>query len=579
MTATNLHVLWASRLVTSLVEAGVRHVFVSPGSRSTPIVLAIADEARLAAHVVLDERSAAFLALGVGRASGTPAAVVATSGTAPAHWLPAVIEASESHTPLVLLSADRPWEAQHASSPQTVDQIHLFGRHARRFIDVGAPDASPEAQTALSRVLAEALAHATWPTPGPVHVNARFRKPLEPLSLSDDAVADAARPLLDRASPRIVSGRTRVDPSMLREVAALISSSERGLVAAGPMPPSARSAHEPLASLATRSGFAVYAEATSQLRAGLGEGAATVPLLDLQLRAATWPSHLLPDVVVELGAPPVATSWAGLLGRASDARRIVLTELGAPDPRGDAHTIVRGDLAELLATLADLVTPRAPTRFASELVRRDRALAAALGRDTSFGEGTVTRLAAAATPADGCFLVGNSSPVRDVDTFAPVPIPGRCVLHQRGASGIDGLVAQTIAATIATSRPVVSLLGDLTFFHDAASLASARLARAPAVIVVVDNGGGRIFDELPIARVPSREADLARFFTTPQAIDPRALTAAYDVAFTEVSTERDLARALERRLDGVHVVWVKVPHGSSSAARARALASLVEVTS
>lgn len=579
MTPTNLHALWAARLMTALVEGGVRHVFVSPGSRSTPLVLALADEPSLTSHVVLDERSAAFLALGAARASGSPAAVIATSGTAPAHWFPAVIEASEAHVPLVLLSADRPWEALHAASPQTIDQSHLFGRHVRRFVDLGAPEASAEALRALPRVVAEALAAAHAPLPGPVHLNARFRKPLEPAELTSDEVGDAARPLLSRPSPRIVTGRTTLDASALRDVAELIAGSERGLVGIGPMPFAAARAYEELGAFAKRSGFAVYAEATSQLRAPLGDGAVVVPHLDLALRGRDISTDLCPDVIVEVGTPPVATSWAKLLDRATGARRIIITDHGAPDPRGDAHTILRGDVRATLASLAALLPVRGPTAFARALGDRDRALSAALSEVRDFGEGTVTELAARAVPPDGIFLVGNSSPVRDVDTFAPVPIPGRGVLHQRGASGIDGLIAQAIGATIATTQPVVALVGDLTFLHDASSLASARLAPRAVTLVVIDNGGGRIFDELPIAKVATRAAELERFFATPQAVDPEALGDAYGVQVVKVSDEPALSRALAAPHDGVRVIWATVARGSASAARAEATRRTAQVAS
>ncbi len=569
---TNLHMRWAARIVAALAEAGVAHAVVSPGSRSTPLTLALADDRRVALHVVLDERSAAFVALGIARASGRPAAVVATSGTAPAHWYPAVIEASESGVPLVLLSADRPWEAQHAASPQTIDQAHLFGRYARRFVDVGAPTASDEALRALSRAVTEALSRSRSPEPGPVHLNARFRKPLEPRALACDPVGDAASIALSAPAVRLITPRASVAPSELAPVVELLASTERGLIAAGPMPLGAAACADALGALASRAGFAVYAEATSQLRRDLGEGVVTAPHLDLLLRAGALPDDALPEVIVEIGAPPVASSWSSLLDR-TGAGRIVVCERGVPDPRGDARVVVQGDVAETLRALADASPARGASRFARawrELSARARAAVEA-ARPT--GEAEIARAAAQAAGADALFLVGNSTPVRDVDTWAPFPTPGAGVLHQRGASGIDGLVAQAVGATIGAGRPVVALLGDLTFLHDASSLASLALAAAPLTIVVVDNGGGRIFDELPIAR--AGRADFERLFTTPQRVDPAALAAAYGVSLTRARGGDELRAALaDSRMTAPRVVWADAAPGSATAARARAVAAL-----
>ncbi len=569
---TNLHARWAARLIGALVEGGVAHVVVSPGSRSTPLVLALADEARLTAHVVLDERSAAFVALGVARASGRAAAVIATSGTAPAHWYPAVIEASESGVPLVLLSADRPWEAQHAASPQTIDQAHLFGRHVRRYVDLGAPEASADAQRALGRVVAEALARALGPEPGPVHLNARFRKPLEPRALAHDPWTDAAEAQFAAPSPRVIAAAARLDEVDARAVAALWATSSRGLIAVGPMPLDGARAADALGELAARTGFPVYAEATSQLRRALRD-AVTVPHLDLLLRAEAVPDELLPEVIIEVGAPPVASSWSALLERAR-ATRIVVAARGVPDPRGDARVIVQGDVASSLSRLGAATAAARPSTGYSEAwralsVRAARAVAGAC----PTGEARAAQLAASAAAEHALFLVGNSSPVRDVDAWAPFPTPGAGVLHQRGASGIDGLVAQAIGATIGGGRAVVALLGELTFLHDASSLASLGLARAPLTFVVVDNGGGRIFDELPIANA-GRPRELERFFTTKQRVDASALAAAYGASFVRV-TDDDVARELTREVGAApRVVWIDAAPGSARAARDRAIRAL-----
>ncbi|MEO7110550.1 MAG: 2-succinyl-5-enolpyruvyl-6-hydroxy-3-cyclohexene-1-carboxylic-acid synthase, partial [Polyangiaceae bacterium] len=229
---SNLHIAWAELLMSSLVASGIRNVVVSPGSRSTPLVLAAAKEMQLNSRVIVDERSAAFFALGQARASGSPTALICTSGTAAAHYFPAVIEASQAFVPLLVISADRPWEDRDTGASQTIDQVKMFGDYVRHFADLGPPDAS--AFRAVGRIAAQCVHSATSPTPGPVHLNVQFRKPLEPVSV---ATPESWRPALDEAlrkgTPKIFSAPTGVDPNALGLVLEAVAH-DRGLIVCGP---------------------------------------------------------------------------------------------------------------------------------------------------------------------------------------------------------------------------------------------------------------------------------------------------------------------------------------------------------
>ena len=183
MSRSNLHLAWARLFLRSAAAAGVTDVVLSPGSRSTPLTIAAATTSELRAHVIVDERGAAFFALGQARVTGRPSLLICTSGTAGAHWLPALIEASQSFVPLIAVTADRPWELQDSAAPQTIDQLKLFGDHVRHYAELGLPDPSPGALRAVPRIAAQAVARALGPVPGPVHINARFRKPLEPVEV------------------------------------------------------------------------------------------------------------------------------------------------------------------------------------------------------------------------------------------------------------------------------------------------------------------------------------------------------------------------------------------------------------
>lgn len=208
---SDLHSAWARLFFSSLASAGLREIVISPGSRSTPLALAAAAEARLRVHVLIDERDAAFFALGQARRSGRASALLCTSGTAAAHYLPAILEASQSHVPLLAITADRPWEAYDAASAQTLDQVKLYGDAVRHYAELGLPDASPGALAAVVRIAAQALYATTAPRPGPVHLNARFRKPLEPVAVAGrEPFADRIEALLRAGAPRVFAARTRI---------------------------------------------------------------------------------------------------------------------------------------------------------------------------------------------------------------------------------------------------------------------------------------------------------------------------------------------------------------------------------
>ena len=252
MTCANLQTEWAALLFASLADAGIRDVIISPGSRSTPLVVAAVREPRLARHELVDERAAAFFALGQARGTGRPSVLVCTSGTAPAHYLPALIEANVTGVPVLVLSADRPHELYDCRAPQTIDQVKLFGENARQFFDLVA-DPSDASLRALRRVAAQAVLASRWPRAGAVHMNARWRKPLEPAAASgpeEERLAERARavgrePIVAAPAPRVVASK-----DALGEAAKLVGASRRGVVVAGPAALDQRRAREAVWALA-----------------------------------------------------------------------------------------------------------------------------------------------------------------------------------------------------------------------------------------------------------------------------------------------------------------------------------------
>lgn len=562
MNAANTLTVWAALLADTLAACGVRDVVLSPGSRSTPFALATARHGALRLHVVLDERAAAFYALGIARVTGRAPVLLCTSGTAPAHYYPAVIEASESALPLVVLSADRPTALAACGAPQTIDQTRLFGAHARMFADLGDPNDAPSALRALRRTIARALAETRGPHPGPVHLNARASKPLEPRHPATDDERELAELAGSLPVPHVALGRALPDPAALEVVAERLARAERPAIVAGPL--SLDAPRDAILALARTRGLALFAEATSQLRFADRSGIVCADAFD------RWIEHgAAPDVVLELGATPTSAAYARWIERGGPSARYVVGGSRFRDPSGRADGVVLGDLHTIVDALSALLPERAVDPEYARAIEacESRVWAAverALGESDALEEGAVARGLVRALPRGALLSVGNSLPIRHLDRFVPGGGELR-VLSQRGVNGIDGAVAGIAGAAIADAGPAALFVGDVTLAHDIGSLALAARVQSPLLLVVVDNGGGRIFEQLPIAQAVAGEKELA-LFTTPPAIDLRAAAAAFGVAYTEATDSPSLHAALAAALSTPRATLVHArvpPHGAA----------------
>lgn len=553
MSAGGLAAAWSRELIGGLLRSGVERVFISPGSRSTPLALAAFDLAPSECAVVIDERAAAFAALGQARVSGRPSAVIATSGSAPAHWFPAVIEADLANVPLVLVSADRPIELQEAGASQTIDQVRLFGGHVRKSFELGAPDEL--ALPRLGEVALRAACAAVAPRPGPVHVNARFRKPLEP--------SDAPPLALPARQPAVLfPGTLAPSPAAVRFVAEALERAERPLLVlgAGPYSAAPRAEHVRRLREATRAvrqrwSVAVLAEHTSGLTPD-PEGA--VLGLGPLLLGGALEGDGAPDVLLELGSHPFSGAYSAVAERAS--LRVVVGAEGAHDPLGNARAVVLADSCAFLEELSrlgpgpDARAPRAS--YAGALERASaRVLSAVRGElaraplDGPLDEPRAVATVAAALPAGAVVAVGNSLVVRELEAYGAHELTAPLVLHQRGAAGIDGLIAGAFGARLAADREraVALLLGDVSALHDVGSFALLASVRAPLVVVVIDNGGGRIFEELPVRAALEGSTTFEQLYLTPPPPGFLEHTArAYGLAFEAVLSAAALREAMAR---------------------------------
>lgn len=564
MSFAALQAAWAGWLLDGLLAAGIRHAVVSPGSRSTPLVLALARaeaDGRLAVRTIIDERAAAFFALGQARVTGEPTLLVCTSGTAGTHYLPAIVEASESRVPLLALTADRPPELRQRGASQTIQQSGMFGRFVRREFAVGPAEADPRAVDGLLRTGGLAVHAARHPDPGPVHLNVAFRKPLEPDGEGHPGVAtlDArVRESLAAGLPVPVRPvRTPPDPA-LDAVADLIRARRRGLLVLGPCSPETAATPATVERLARATGYPVLAEATSQHRFGRAAFGRALDVSEPLFGSETFHDHA-PELVLQVGAAPTGRALGRWIsGAGVELDRVVIAPHGVPEAYNQARSILPGDLEPALSALAARLDsggagPPAPAErwlaavSAASGRARELGLAAA-GRPGSQGE--AVRTAVHALPEGGILVVGNSMPVRDVDLYVPAAPRGIDVLSQRGVAGIDGLVAGAAGAAAASGRPTLLLLGDVSFQHDVGGLAAAADAgsSAPLAIVVIRNGGGRLFELLPVRDLPDPREAFRRFFLTPPGLDAVAAAGAFDVPGRRVSGAGELGEALGEAL-------------------------------
>ncbi len=483
--------------------------------------------------------------------TGRPSVLVCTSGTAAAHYLPAMIEAALVGTPMILLTADRPHELADCKASQTIDQVKLFGEQARAFFEL-VPQASELGLRALRRITAQAVLTSRWPRAGAVHLNARFRKPLEPVEAIDEpeialtALAKrVASEVITRAEPPVSSPA----PEDVELAASLVREARRGVILCGPAPLAQRGAREALFELAKITGFPLVAEATSQLRHGpRPEGTPFLDGFDLLFRSTAVRREAAVDFVIQVGAPP--TSGAGE-AIASTPSRLVLAEAGWNDPASNARHLLFGDIRRSASALSAALRsspPKVDPAFRTFLEKADaKAWAAAdaeIAATPKLTEALAVRTLLGRIPEGSVMMLANSLSVRVVDIYGRASSRDLLVLSQRGASGIDGNVASAVGAAKSSRKIVTLVIGDVSLLHDLNSLGIARELDTPFVVFLIHNGGGRIFEQLPLVSRNDIERDVVDHATTPHTTDFAHAAALFGLAFAHAETAADIDTAL-----------------------------------
>ena len=523
---------FCATLVDEWVRLGVAHAVVSPGSRSTPMAIALASNPKIALHVFHDERSASFAALGIGLQSGTPAVLLCTSGTAAAQFFAAVIEANYAHVPLLVCTADRPPELQGVGAPQTINQTNLYGTFVRKFIDVGLAD---DAKSSKWRTIArDAFSATVGVNRGPCHVNMPFREPLVGVAGSLP-VADSHSPVRMSADVATASERKKLS---------LALRAERGIIIAG------NGIDQPrfILELAAKLKWPVVADPRSNCRVApeSSHGAMVSSCADVVLRHQPSAESLKPTVVLRIGDPPVSkvvNQWLAQCG----AEQIAVTQQPSlVDPDKVVTTHIVGSFNELFMEMSRGADSHSETEWIGAWKRCEKnartALDEELSKQTQLTEPLCAVTVSEAITAGTNLVVSSSMPVRDLEWFAP-PRDGVRVFSNRGVNGIDGVVSTAVGVALSSKSPTALLIGDIAMLHDSNGLLNLIRRDAQLKIIVIDNEGGGIFSFLPQAQ--AMEGDqFEQLFGTPHSVDFAALAKTHGIAFTWVSTTQELRREL-----------------------------------
>lgn len=561
-TWANGNELWADVIAETLHRKGVEYAITCPGSRSSPLTFAFAGNESIEAIPILDERSAGFFALGLAKSSGRPVALVCTSGSAVANFFPAVVEASESGVPLILLTADRPPELRDCQAGQTIDQVKLFGGYVRKQTELAVPEASIEMLRYLRQTVAHVVECSTAPNRGPAHLNVPFRDPLIPVveqGFHSPMSGEAFEAFFDHLE------FSDALPFIQAQLPESLASIEKGVIVVGPVSPLNEEAWcENVASLSNALGWPVLADALNPVRSNASDFKSLICGYDFVLRNRALSDELSPEHVLVVGSLPTSKVLRAWLG-AGDVPTTVLSDrlvnADATHSRSN-HVFVdfefggalppvskaSGDYCDRWLDLENRVHDELRERFSKEEEIFEAKLAWTLSQ----------RL-----PDGSALCVSNSMPPRDMEFYFAPRVGPISVYSSRGANGIDGILS-TAMGVAHDSVPTFLLTGDLALLHDTNGALIAKQLRGSLTILLVNNSGGGIFELLPVSQF---ESVFEKHYGTDQQVDFSNWARTYGIDYQLVESWDDLSAFLEAESQGVRVLEIRTDRKKDAAAR------------
>ncbi|MGE3075020.1 MAG: 2-succinyl-5-enolpyruvyl-6-hydroxy-3-cyclohexene-1-carboxylic-acid synthase [Dehalococcoidia bacterium] len=556
-------------IVAALAASGVQHACITPGSRSTPLTVAFAQNRAIKSWLHLDERSSAFFALGLARATGKPVALVCTSGTAASNYHPAVVEANHSRIPLIVCTADRPQRLRDVGADQTMDQVRMFGPNVRWAMDLALPAFSGPARHYFEGVAIRAFNASLAPLPGPVHLNIPFEEPL--LGAPDE-------PREERLMPAPMFADVPAPPPASAELGPALQAlqnARKPLLIAGPE--SGGLAAGPIVDLAQRIGAPILADPLSGLRIGEHDLSHVLDSYDAMLRDRRW-STLEPDAIIRFGGVPTSKALNQALAGLQGTTHVLCDRwMSWRDPEQVATHVVHGDPSLIATEMANRLSPLPDGSWLEEWKARNRRArnamqSASMSFEDLFEGRLFAEIQASAAPGT-TLLVGNSMPVRDADSFL-ISAPQRLsVVGNRGVNGIDGVNSTALGAAAGGRAPVILVIGDISFYHDLNGLWAARRHRLDLTIVLVNNNGGGIFHYLPQA---SHDDIFEEWFGTPPDLDFAPVVEMYGGTFEKAEDWAQFAANMAAPSGGLRVIELRTDRSRNTAMHREAWAAAAE---
>jgi 2-succinyl-5-enolpyruvyl-6-hydroxy-3-cyclohexene-1-carboxylate synthase len=540
---SNVNSAWGALTMEVLARLGVETVVTSPGSRSTPLTIAAARNARVEALTILDERSAGFYALGIAKRTHRPVALVCTSGSAAVNYWPAVLEASMSGTPLILLTADRPAELRDCSSGQTIDQLKLYGDYVRHFAELALPECSPAMLAYLRQTLVHAVHFSLGANAGPVHLNFPFRDPLPPASGAFEPVVDAATmehaaTVLTRPCEAVPVG-TGIDCVALER----LSSHTKGLIIVGTENPRGgdEAFTDAVAMISSKLGWPVLADVLNPLRNHASENSALISRYDTFLRQKGECESLQPSAILQIGSLPTSKVLRAWLASLDTASFLLTTQSVNTDP---LHRVATPLYGEAHALAEHLQHQRVDPEWAGQWLTLEAQSSQVIDQnmrslDVLF-EGKVAWMLSQHLPVGTNVFLANSMSVRYAEYFWSAGNRACAVFCNRGANGIDGTLSTALGVAHGGGSSVL-LTGDLAFLHDSNGLLAASQLQGSLTVLLINNNGGGIFEHLPVAQM---DLPFEQYFGTPQQVAIEKLCGAYGVGYEKIVDWQHFLHAL-----------------------------------
>lgn len=545
---------YIASFVSELVQGGVSDVVISPGSRSTPIAMVLAEHPALNLHIHVDERSAAFFALGMAKATKKPVVLLCTSGTAAANYFPAITEAKISRVPLVVLTADRPHELRDVGAPQTIDQIHLYGNHVKWFVEMAPPENSDELIRYARVVSARAVSTAMSAPSGPVHINFPLREPLIPILSNEEIFQQKER---NEGYVHIENPILSLHPSQYDLYAEQLQSVGKGIIVCGQM--EEEGFHQAVVELAEKTQFPIIADPLSQLRSGSHAGTMIIDTYDSFLRSVGAREEMKPEVIIRFGAMPVSKHLTFFLKENHAAKQLVVDGGGGfRDPSLLSTHMIYCQETIFCEEMIKRVKPKQLSSYSQKwqkVNKKAKELLTILNETKTLSEGKLFYQLVDLLPEEATIFVGNSMPIRDLDSFFHYNQKNIHVMANRGANGIDGTVSTALGAAT-KKQPFYLILGDLTFFHDLNGLVAAKLQKLNVTILIINNNGGGIFSFLPQYSHPKH---FELLFGTPLDLEFGKAVDMYGGKFTRITDWEHFRTVLlqDREDSGLRVIEIR----------------------